>query len=102
MTKNKTFLLNKSLACANYAIYVAINACIGYAKKAEKIGKVMMRRVANKYRKCNGKCILFIWLVSQIAAFGLIYIAAFSYIRNFYMGSIMDIARTVFTKAMFA
>jgi len=51
MTKNKTFPLNQSLACANYAIYVAIYACIGYAKKADKIGKVMMRRVANKHRK---------------------------------------------------
>jgi len=51
MTKNKTFPLNHSLACANYAIYVAIHACIDYAKKAEKIGKVMIRRVANKHRK---------------------------------------------------
>jgi len=51
MTKNKTFPLNHSLACANYAIYVAMHACIGYAKKAVKIGKVMMRRVANKHRK---------------------------------------------------
>jgi len=52
MTKNKTFPLNHSLACANYAIYEAIHACIGYAKKAEKIGKVMIRRVANnKHRK---------------------------------------------------
>jgi len=56
MTKNKTFPLNPSLTCANYAIYVfffyvAIHACIGYAKKAEKIGKVMMRRVVNKHRK---------------------------------------------------
>jgi len=51
MTKNKTFLVNQSLACANYATYVAIHACIGYTKKAVKIGKVMMRRVANKLRK---------------------------------------------------
>jgi len=51
MTKNKTFPLNYSLACATYAIVVAIHACIGYVKKAEKIGKVMMRRVANKHRK---------------------------------------------------
>jgi len=28
MPKNKTFPLNNSLACANYAIYVAIHACI--------------------------------------------------------------------------
>jgi len=45
--KNESFPLNQSLACANNANYVAIHACIGYAKKAEKIGKVMMRRVAN-------------------------------------------------------
>jgi len=51
MTKNKTFPLNHSLACANYAIYVVIHAFTGYAKKAETIGKVMMRRVANKHRK---------------------------------------------------
>jgi len=51
MTKNKTFPLNQRLACANYAIYVAIYAYIGYAKKAVKIGKVMMRRVTNKHRK---------------------------------------------------
>jgi len=31
-----------------------------------------------------------------------IYFAAFSYIRNLYMGSSMDVTRTVFTKAMFA
>jgi len=43
MTKNKTFPLNHSLTYAN--------ACIGYAKKAEKMEKVMMRRVANKHRK---------------------------------------------------
>jgi len=30
------------------------------------------------------------------------YFAAFSYIRNLYMGSSMDVTRTVFTKAMFA
>jgi len=48
MTKNKTFPLNQSLACASYAIYVAIYACTGYAKKAVKI---MMGRVANKHRK---------------------------------------------------
>jgi len=36
MIKNKTLPLNQSLACANSAIYVAIYACIGYAKKAEK------------------------------------------------------------------
>jgi len=51
MTKSKTFTLNHSLAYANYFIYVAIYACMGYAKKAEKIGKVMMGRVANKHRK---------------------------------------------------
>jgi len=33
MTRNQTFLLNHSLACVNYAIYVAIHACIGYVKK---------------------------------------------------------------------
>jgi len=31
------------------AIYVAVHACAGYAKKAEKIGKVIMRKVANKH-----------------------------------------------------
>jgi len=51
MTKNKTFPLKQSLGCANYAIYVVIHACIGCAKKAVKIGKVMMRRVANKHRQ---------------------------------------------------
>jgi len=51
MTKNKTFPLNQSSACANYVIYVAIYACTGYAKMAVKIGKVMMRRVAYKHRK---------------------------------------------------
>jgi len=51
MTKNKTFPLNQSLVFANYAFYVAIHACIGYAKKAVKLGKVMMRRVANNHRK---------------------------------------------------
>jgi len=50
MTKNKTFLLNQSPACANYAFYVAIYACIDYAK-AVKIGKLMMRRAANKHSK---------------------------------------------------
>jgi len=30
------------------------------------------------------------------------YFAAFSYIRNLYTGSSMDVTRTVFTKAMFA
>jgi len=53
MTKNKTFPLNHSLACANYAICEAIHAYIGYVKKAEKIGKVMMRRGASKHRKQN-------------------------------------------------
>jgi len=53
MTINKTFPLNHCLACANYAIYAAIRACIGHVKKAEKIGKVMMRRVANKHKKQN-------------------------------------------------
>jgi len=48
MTKNKTFPLNHSLACANHAIYLAIHTVHAYVKKAEKIGKVMMRRVANK------------------------------------------------------
>jgi len=52
-TKNKNFPLNHSLACANYAIYAAIHACIVYLRKAEKIGKVMMRRVENKHRKQN-------------------------------------------------
>jgi len=28
MTKNKTFPLNRSLACASYAIYLAIHTCI--------------------------------------------------------------------------
>jgi len=28
------------LACANYALYAAIRASIGYVKEAEKIGKV--------------------------------------------------------------
>jgi len=28
MTKNKTFQLNHSLACANYAIYLAMHTCI--------------------------------------------------------------------------
>ena len=51
--KNKNFPRNHSLACANYAIYAAIHACIVYVRKAEKIGKVMMRRVENKYRKQN-------------------------------------------------
>ena len=51
MTKNETFPLIHSLACANYAIYVAKHACIGYAKKAVKIRKVMMTRVANKHIK---------------------------------------------------
>jgi len=27
MTKNKTFLLNHSLVCASYAIYLAIHTC---------------------------------------------------------------------------
>jgi len=49
MTK-KTFPLNHGMACANYAIYVAIYACIGYVKKAEKIGKVMIW-VTNMQRK---------------------------------------------------
>ena len=39
---------------------------------------------------------LFIWLVNQDT------FSAFSYIRNTYMGSSMDVTRTVFTKAMFA
>jgi len=51
MTKNKTFPLNHSLVCATCAMYVAIYARIGYAKKAEQIGKAMVRRVANKHRK---------------------------------------------------
>jgi len=50
MTKNKTSPLNHSRACANYAIYAAIHASIGYVNKAEKIGKAMMKRVANKHR----------------------------------------------------
>jgi len=45
----------------NYAIYVAIYAnigyaiyaSIGYAKKAVKLGKVMMKWVANKHTKQN-------------------------------------------------
>jgi len=44
MTKNKIFPLTHSLTFANYAIYVAIHAYIGYAKKAEKIGKVMIEK----------------------------------------------------------
>jgi len=32
---------------------LAIRACMGYVKKAEKIGKVVMRRVTNKHRKQN-------------------------------------------------
>jgi len=28
-----------------------LHACIGYATKAEKLGKVMMRRVVNEYGK---------------------------------------------------
>jgi len=28
MTKNKTFPLNRSLACANYALYLAIHTCL--------------------------------------------------------------------------
>jgi len=43
-----------------------------------------------------GKCIFF-YLAGEP-----IYFAAFSYIRNFYMGPTMDITRTVFTKPMFA
>jgi len=50
MTKNKTFPLNDSLACASYAIYLAIYIH-AYVKKAENIGKVMTRRVANTWRK---------------------------------------------------
>jgi len=49
MTKNKTFPLNYSLACASYAIYVAIHTC--KCKESKKIGKIMTRRVANKKRK---------------------------------------------------
>jgi len=45
MTKNKTFPLNHSLACASYAIYLAIGTC--KCKESKKIGKVT-RRVANK------------------------------------------------------
>jgi len=37
MIKNKTFPLNHSLTCANYAIYVVIHACIGYST-----GKIIM------------------------------------------------------------
>jgi len=50
MTKNKTFPLNHSLACASYASYLAIHTCI-YVKKAEKVGKIMTRRVASKQSK---------------------------------------------------
>jgi len=46
MTKNKIFPLNHSLACASYAIYLAIHTCI--CKEGRKIGKVMTRKVANK------------------------------------------------------
>jgi len=46
MTKNKTFPLNHSRAYASYAIYLAIHTC--KCKEGKKIGKVMMRRVANK------------------------------------------------------
>ena len=45
---------------------------------------------------CYGKEYYFIWLVGQDT------FSAFSYIRNAYMGSSMDVTRTVFTKAMFA
>jgi len=45
---------------------------------------------------CYGKKYYFIWLVGQDT------FSAFSYIRNTYMGSSMDVTRTVFTKAMFA
>jgi len=51
MTKNKTFPLNHSLACATCAIYLGIYACIGNVKMAQKIGKVMIKRVANEHRK---------------------------------------------------
>jgi len=49
MTKNKTFPLNHCVACASYIIYLAIYSC--KCKKAKKLGKVMTRRVANKWRK---------------------------------------------------
>jgi len=50
MTKNKTFPLNHSLACASYAInYLAIHTCI--CNEGRKKGKVMTRRVANKKKK---------------------------------------------------
>jgi len=48
MTKNKAFPLKNSLACSSYAIYLAIHTVHAYVTKAEKIGKVMTRRVANK------------------------------------------------------
>jgi len=49
-----------------------------------------------KLHLCYGKKYYFIWLVGQNT------FSAFSYIRNTYMGSSMDVTRTVFTKAMFA
>jgi len=49
MTNNKTIPLNHSLAFGNYAIYLAIHACM--CKEGRKIGNVMTRRVANKQRK---------------------------------------------------
>jgi len=39
MTKNQTFPLKHSLACANYAIYAAIHACIVYVKSKTKCRK---------------------------------------------------------------
>jgi len=58
-------------------------------------------QTSNKFYKrwsahCYGKKYYFIWLVSQDT------FSAFSYIRSTYMGSSMDVTRTVFTKAMFA
>jgi len=49
MTKNKTYPLNHSPACASYAIYLAIHTC--KCKEGKKIGKVITRKVANKLRK---------------------------------------------------
>jgi len=49
MIKNKTFPLNHSLACARYAICLAKHIC--KCKESKEIGKVMTRRVANKWKK---------------------------------------------------
>jgi len=40
MTKNQTFPLNHSLACASYAIYLAIHTCSVVRRKFPKGGQV--------------------------------------------------------------